>query len=547
MEAPSAAEAAGPSVLPCTLLTGFLGAGKTTLLNHILRHANGRRVGVLVNEFGSVDIDSSLLAADAEISSTTMELSNGCVCCTINGSLRDALFQMLSRRNELDVLLIETTGVADPGPVLTTMRLPEFVEANLRVDAVVTVVDAASVARTLGLINSTSTAASDTSSPECYRRQLAAANLLVLNKSDLLSPSALTKVGAHLTNAAPHTRQLTCAHGKLAPELLLGVAMEDDEAMSCVAVADDGDDEDGADTMHASAPAVASPFAGVGRQRISPRRHLEVDGFMSISFKTSGSLRIAPFEALRRSPLWRPIVRAKGFMSFVECKGFRLTMQQAGGRFDVVSTELSDSKDQQASGSGCVLVMIGQALDEKALLSGLQACVDNNDGGGGDVKAVDCVPCDVDDKDANAKRLVDVSDALIYRVKKDTRFDPSAARSQQGGQLVAFRMFGWMGVAEEDLNRELLDQVNTGPLSGNSWIAPRRSDKHDDPDAAAMAEVTGEKPPLTLLQPILPEDEARLVWRVLYEGAEAVMQRHFAAVYCGGCACLENLAGQVLT
>ena len=139
-------------MLPCTLLTGFLGAGKTTLLNHILRHANGRRVGVLVNEFGSVDIDSSLLAADAEISSTTMELSNGCVCCTINGSLRDALFQMLSRRNELDVLLIETTGVADPGPVLTTMRLPEFVEANLRVDAVVTVVDAASVARTLNYI-----------------------------------------------------------------------------------------------------------------------------------------------------------------------------------------------------------------------------------------------------------------------------------------------------------------------------------------------------------------------------------------------------------
>ena len=97
-------------------------------------------------------------------------------------------------------------------------------------------------------------------------------------------------------------------------------------------------------------------------------------------------------------------------MSFVECKGFRLTMQQAGGRFDVVSTELSDSKDQQASGSGCVLVMIGQALDEKALLSGLQACVDNNDDGGVDVPSgsdgitrypsVDGVPIPAADIDA---------------------------------------------------------------------------------------------------------------------------------------------------
>ena len=329
MEAPSAAEAAGPSVLPCTLLTGFLGAGKTTLLNHILRHANGRRVGVLVNEFGSVDIDSPLLAVDAaEISSTTMELSKW---------LRLLHHQrLLARRFISDAITPQRARrIAHRDD-----RRRRSCRCSRRCDCpnssrpicastVVTVVDAASVARTLGLINSTSSAASDTSSPECYRRQLAAANLLVLNKSDLLSPSALTKVGAHLTNAAPHTRQLTCAHGKLAPELLLGVAMEDDEAMSCVAVADDGDDEDGADTMHASAPAVASPFAGVGRQRISPRRHLEVDGFMSISFKTSGSLRIAPFEALRRSPLVAADCKSEGV--YVLRRVQRLPIDDAAG------------------------------------------------------------------------------------------------------------------------------------------------------------------------------------------------------------------------
>ena len=127
--------------LPTTVLTGFLGAGKTTLLNHILNTSTQRlRIGVLVNEFGSVDIDSSLLAAEKAIGSGVVELSNGCICCTINDSLRDAVDEMLARRSDLDCLLIETTGVADPGPVLTTLRLPEFSE-RLHVDAVVTVVD----------------------------------------------------------------------------------------------------------------------------------------------------------------------------------------------------------------------------------------------------------------------------------------------------------------------------------------------------------------------------------------------------------------------
>ena len=136
--------------LPATLITGFLGAGKTTLINHLLTSAGGaRRIGCLVNEFGAIDIDSTLLATEKmAINSGVVELSNGCICCTINDSLRDAVALLLQRRADLDLLLIETTGVADPGPCLATLQLPEFA-GILRVEGVVTVVDATSVARTL--------------------------------------------------------------------------------------------------------------------------------------------------------------------------------------------------------------------------------------------------------------------------------------------------------------------------------------------------------------------------------------------------------------
>ena len=203
--------------LPCTLVTGFLGAGKTTLLNHMLTQSAGRRIGCLVNEFGAIDIDSTLLASDTvAINSGVVELSNGCICCTINDSLRNAVAAMLQRRTDLDLLLIETTGIADPAPCLTTLWLPEF-EGLLRVDGVVTVADATTIARSLasdpkidaaaapatdakatsGGSSSSRIGSSGSSSsggaasaaaeqkPVCFAQQLASADLLVLNKIDL--------------------------------------------------------------------------------------------------------------------------------------------------------------------------------------------------------------------------------------------------------------------------------------------------------------------------------------------------------------------------
>jgi G3E family GTPase len=179
MAAPPAREA---MKVPITVLAGYLGAGKTTLLNRILHEPTTRRYAVIVNEFGEVDIDGDLVTGtDEEI----IKMSNGCLCCDIRGDLLDTVSRLLERSHGLDGILIETSGLADPAPVLQTFFLNEDITDRVALDAVVTVVDAFHVADTLR------------SSDEVIH-QIVFADVIILNKVDLLSDESLRDIEAQI-------------------------------------------------------------------------------------------------------------------------------------------------------------------------------------------------------------------------------------------------------------------------------------------------------------------------------------------------------------
>ena len=195
-----------PRKIPVTVITGYLGSGKTTLLNHILTQQHGRKVAVIVNEFGEVGIDGQLIVQDSD--EQLIEFNNGCLCCTVRGDLIETITKLRERAGELDAILIETTGLADPAPVASTFFVSEEVRSGTRLDAFVTVVDAINLEQNLE------------QSVEA-QEQVAFADIVLINKIDLATDEAVARIERKVRSLNPLARIHRSAQGVIDLGLIL--------------------------------------------------------------------------------------------------------------------------------------------------------------------------------------------------------------------------------------------------------------------------------------------------------------------------------------
>jgi cobalamin biosynthesis protein CobW len=288
--------------VPCTVVTGFLGAGKTTLIRNILENAGGRRLAIIVNEFGDVGIDGEILkgcGVDACPEENVVELANGCICCTVADDFVPALDTILSRKPKVDHILIETSGLALPKPLVQAFQWPS-VKGRVTVDGVIAVVDGAAladgrVASDLDALAAqrTADASLDHDDPveEVFEDQVACADLVILSKADLIDAAGAQRanaiVGEHL---GPAVKVVPSTHGKVDPTVLLGLglAVEDDIDGRKTHHDDELDhDHDEFDSFVVEIPAISDPAVLAKRVETAAEQEnvLRVKGFVEVDGK----------------------------------------------------------------------------------------------------------------------------------------------------------------------------------------------------------------------------------------------------------------------
>ena len=281
-----------------TVITGFLGAGKTSLVRHLLAHADGRRLAVVVNEFGELGIDRELLLGCGDAAcgdDDIVELANGCLCCTVAEDFLPTLTRLLDRATPLEHILIETSGLALPKPLVQAFAWPE-IRTRTTVDGVLTVIDGAAVAAGRFADDPDAVARQRAADPalahdnpleEVFTDQLACADLVVLNKTDLIDPARLTLLCHEIeARLRPGVKLMTARDGRVPPEVVLGLsaAAEDDlAARPSLHDLEAAHDHDDFESFVVSSGVVHNDAAFLSRLRATIDRHdvLRIKGFLN--------------------------------------------------------------------------------------------------------------------------------------------------------------------------------------------------------------------------------------------------------------------------
>ncbi|CAN8064276.1 unnamed protein product [Agarophyton chilense] len=381
------------SGLPVTVVTGFLGSGKTTLLNYILKEDHGLRIAVLVNEFGEIDIDNQLVEkGNWSNKDEVMELANGCICCNINDSFLTAVSKILERSEDVDYLIVETTGLADPVPVINSLMVSDIAD-YVRVDGILTVVDV------------------DNFDPESFKSeavlsQIMAADTILLSKTDVAAPEQTQKTIDYVKSVRPAARILRSQNGRVPINMILDVGVrvadspthlnpvnsratekeeemgdEDESRISSMEGVcsnqtnthehiihhhehshDYSRDQD--EHMHDCGPACTHES-----HKHDHHNHLEIDGFVTTSFKSEKSLDPEMFMKNFLQKLPEGVFRAKGLLRFHGYPG-RYVFQLSGRRYQLEEDEWPEGVEP-----GSQLVIIGRDLDLEKLKTTLGECI----------------------------------------------------------------------------------------------------------------------------------------------------------------------------
>ncbi|HEY9830133.1 MAG TPA: GTP-binding protein [Stenomitos sp.] len=342
--------------LPVTIITGFLGSGKTTLLNHILTNQQGLKTAVLVNEFGEIGIDNELIVTTDE---NMVELSNGCICCTINNDLAEAVYKILEREDKIDYLVVETTGSADPLPVALTFLGTELRDLT-RLDSIVTVVDCENFS--LDLFNS-----------EAAYSQIAYGDIILLNKVDLVDEGDVDSLEVRIREIKADARILRTTKSQVPLPLILSVGLfETDKYFGSEPTepAHDHDhhDHDCGHDHHDHDHDCGHDHHDHDHEHHHHSNHLENDGFTSLSFESDKPLAIRKFQYFLDNQLPSNVFRAKGILWFDESP-HRHIFHLSGKRFTIEDDEWNDKPKKTQ------LVLIGQDLDLQTLRTQIEKCV----------------------------------------------------------------------------------------------------------------------------------------------------------------------------